>query len=102
MMQIQRHRWMNCAPTPSPSEAAFEADAAAFAAAQQSHQLNAIVVNHMLQLPNLTFDEIAESVHQQTFNHVFAIYHLLVDKLGAQRREEQRLQQHIGASTSAR
>lgn len=56
--------------------------------------LNTIVVNNMLKLPKLTFDEIAESVHQHTFNHVYAIYYLLVDKLQAKRKEQQRLQHH--------
>lgn len=100
LQQIARHRWMGRAPASSPCDSAFEADAAAFAAQQhqQPQQLNTVVVNHMLQLPSLTVDEIADAVHQQTFNHVFAIYHLLVDKLSTQRREEQRLQQHIGGS----
>lgn len=50
----------------------------------------------MLQLPNLTFDEIAESVHQKTFNHIYAIYNLLVDKIQAKRNEQMRLQLHAG------
>lgn len=62
--------------------------------------LDSVVVNHMLQLPNLTFDEIAESVHQKTFNHIYAIYNLLVDKIQAKRNEQLRLQHHANLGYS--
>lgn len=96
--QIAQHRWLTLATTayndlsPDLSEPPLPLI--------PSQQLDSVVVTHMLQLPKLTFDEIAESVHQLTFNHIFAIYHLLVDKLSAQHREEQRLQQHLGSTYS--
>lgn len=96
--QIAEHRWLTLATTayndlsPDLSEPPSPL--------VPSQQLDGVVVTHMLQLPKLTFDEIAESVHQLTFNHIFAIYHLLVDKLSAQHREEQRLQQHLGSTYS--
>lgn len=62
--------------------------------------LDTTVVNNMLKLPKLTFDEIAESVHQNTFNHIYAIYYLLVDKLLAKRKEQQRLQHHTNLAYS--
>lgn len=62
--------------------------------------LDSTVVNNMLKLPKLTFDEIAESVHNHTFNHIYAIYYLLVDKLLAKRKEQQRLQHHTNLAYS--
>lgn len=95
LKQISQHRWMQCR-SPSINE-----DCSNTTPMTQQElitetpaNLDSIVVNHMLQLPNLTFDEIAESVHQNTFNHIYAIYNLLVDKLQAKRNEQQRLQHH--------
>lgn len=92
LKQISQHRWMLCRSSNSeePKEAT-ETNT-------ESSNLDTIVVTHMLQLPNLTFDEIAESVHKNTFNHIYAIYNLLVDKLQAKRREQQRLQHHASLS----
>lgn len=88
LKQISLHRWMSCQPPlidefndPTPIE-------------PEPTNLDTIVITNMLQLPNLTFDEIAESVHKSTFNHIYAIYNLLVDKLHAKRKEQQRLQHH--------
>lgn len=66
----------------------------------EATNLDSIVVNNMLKLPKLTFDEIAESVHQNTFNHIYAIYYLLVDKLATKRKEQQRLQHHTSLGYS--
>ncbi|KAM8714187.1 hypothetical protein ACLKA7_014342 [Drosophila subpalustris] len=57
-------------------------------------QLDAVVMTHMLQLPGLTADMIAQSVHEQRFDNIYAIYNLLQDKLLQKRREKQRLQHH--------
>lgn len=88
LKQISQHRWMSCRSSNAeePKEATETNN--------ESSNLDTIVVTHMLQLPNLTFDEIAESVHKNTFNHIYAIYNLLVDKLQAKRSEQQRLQHH--------
>lgn len=91
--QISRHRWLTLS-TAVPGDVAT--DHGYQIATIPSQQMDNVVVSHMLKLPQLTFDEIAESVHQQTFNHVFAIYHLLTDKLSSQLQEEKRLQHHLG------
>ncbi|XP_031619529.1 serine/threonine-protein kinase SIK3 homolog isoform X2 [Contarinia nasturtii] len=91
LKQISQHRWMQC-KLPSINDdcsTTIQTDSI-----ETTGTLDSIVINHMLQLPNLTFDEIAESVHQNTFNHIYAIYNLLVDKLQAKRNEQQRLQHH--------
>ncbi|XP_055309782.1 uncharacterized protein LOC129573368 isoform X2 [Sitodiplosis mosellana] len=101
LKQISQHRWMQCR-SPSINEDGSNTTPTTTTAGAGSEiitelpakNLDSIVVNHMLQLPNLTFDEIAESVHQNTFNHIYAIYNLLVDKLQAKRNEQQRLQHH--------
>ncbi|XP_049540937.1 uncharacterized protein LOC125954571 isoform X3 [Anopheles darlingi] len=56
--------------------------------------LDAVVMTHMLQLPGLTADMIAQSVHENRFDHIYAIYSLLVDKLRQKRKEKGRLQHH--------
>nr|CAD7589724.1 unnamed protein product [Timema genevievae] len=43
--------------------------------------LNNEVVEHMLRLPGLDSEMIQRSVQSQSFDHISAIYHLLVDKL---------------------
>lgn len=96
LKQILDHRWMLC-------QSASTIDDYSELLAQSCEQtatLDTIVVNNMLQLPNLTFDEIAESVHNKLFNHIYAIYNLLVDKLQAKRREQKRLQHHASLAYS--
>lgn len=90
LKQISQHRWMSC-KAPSIND---EVCGVTSSDLESSTNLDSIVVNHMLQLPNLTFDEIAESVHNNAFNHIYAIYNLLVDKLRSKRIEQQRLQHH--------
>lgn len=108
LKQISQHRWMQCRSSSINEDCCIPAAATTTTTAPsatigggseinsdtQTANLDSIVVNHMLQLPNLTFDEIAESVHQNTFNHIYAIYNLLVDKLQAKRNEQLRLQHH--------
>lgn len=59
--------------------------------------LDAEVINHMLQIPNLTADLVAQSVHELRYDHIFAIYHLLCDRLEEKRKEQKRLQ-HLAYS----
>ncbi|KAJ8916548.1 hypothetical protein NQ315_000190 [Exocentrus adspersus] len=66
--QIVKHRWLSDAP-PVDTGPVVET------------QLNMTVIDHMLQLPNLTQAMIVHSVKNKTFDHIFAIYNLLVDKL---------------------
>ncbi|XP_068144702.1 uncharacterized protein Sik3 isoform X1 [Drosophila tropicalis] len=63
-------------------------------------QLDSVVMTHMLQLPGLTADMIAQSVHEQRFDNIYAIYNLLQDKLQQKRRENQRLQHHASLAYS--
>ncbi|XP_030369599.1 uncharacterized protein LOC115634549 isoform X2 [Scaptodrosophila lebanonensis] len=63
-------------------------------------QLDSVVMTHMLQLPGLTADMIAQSVHEQRFDNIYAIYNLLHDKLQQKRRESQRLQHHANLAYS--
>ncbi|KAH8407497.1 hypothetical protein KR222_003645, partial [Zaprionus bogoriensis] len=63
-------------------------------------QLDAVIMTHMLQLPGLTADMIAQSVHEQRFDNIYAIYNLLQDKLLQRRRENQRLQHHASLAYS--
>lgn len=105
LKQISQHRWMQCkspsinddaciTPTTATTPMSDGSESNTIITTTTATTLDSVVVNHMLQLPNLTFDEIAESVHQKTFNHIYAIYNLLVDKIQAKRNEQLRLQHH--------
>nr|XP_015836278.1 PREDICTED: serine/threonine-protein kinase SIK3 [Tribolium castaneum] len=68
MSQIAKHRWL--AHTP-PVDTGPEREL----------QLNKTVIDHMLQLPNLNQNMVLASVKNNTFDHIHAIYNLLLDKL---------------------
>lgn len=93
LKQVSMHRWMNCQSS-NVEEPFFEP------VSDEPVTLDTVVITNMLQLPNLTFDEIAESIHNNSFNHIYAIYNLLVDKLQAKRRDQQRLQHHTNLAFS--
>ena len=69
LSQIEKHRWFVDSPTidtgPNHSDL----------------QLNRTVVEHMLQLPGLNQNMIVHSIKNNSFDHIYAIYNLLVDKL---------------------
>lgn len=92
LLQISQHCWM------SPFAGSMEETKKIISG--KPVVLDSVVIKHMLELPNLTFDEIAESVHQNSCNHIYAIYNLLVDKLNKKRKEQQRLQHHAGIAYS--
>nr|CAI5832664.1 unnamed protein product [Callosobruchus analis] len=69
MQQIVRHRWLADAP---PVDTGPDPDL---------HHPNATVVEHMLQLPNLDHNVIMHSLKTRAFDHIYAIYNLLLDKL---------------------
>ncbi|CAH1977776.1 unnamed protein product [Acanthoscelides obtectus] len=69
MQQIVRHRWLADAP---PVDTGPDPDL---------QQPNATVVEHMLQLPNLDHNVIMHSLKTRAFDHIYAIYNLLLDKL---------------------
>ena len=62
--------------------------------------LDNVVVKHMQQLPGLTVDMIMQSVLENRYDHIYAMYNLLVDKLQAKRREQQRLEHHASLAYS--
>ncbi|KAJ8967019.1 hypothetical protein NQ314_003136 [Rhamnusium bicolor] len=66
--QIVKHRWLSDAP---PVDTGPERDL----------QLNKTVIDHMLQLPNLNHNMIMHSLKSNSFDHIYAIYNLLLDKL---------------------
>ncbi|XP_053673249.1 uncharacterized protein LOC128723521 [Anopheles nili] len=67
---------------------------------REPENLDTVVMTHMLQLPGLTADMIAQSVHESRFDHIYAIYNLLVDKLRQKRKEKGRLQHHASLAYS--
>ncbi|XP_034233875.1 serine/threonine-protein kinase SIK3-like isoform X2 [Thrips palmi] len=74
--QILRHKWMTEGHPPSvpPCEPIVDLD-------PEPEPLNKLVMEHMLQLPGLTSEMILQSIQERRFDHISAIYHLLVDKL---------------------
>ncbi|XP_066261864.1 uncharacterized protein [Euwallacea similis] len=67
--QVMKHRWL------SDAEPALPLDV------EEDQKLNNTVIDHMLQLPGLDRAAIARSLEQDSFDHIYAIYHLLLDKL---------------------
>ncbi|XP_056645407.1 serine/threonine-protein kinase SIK3-like isoform X1 [Diorhabda sublineata] len=67
--QILKHRWLNDVP---PVENVI---------LEKDLQLNKTVIDHMLQLPNLNQNMIVQSLKTNSFDHIYAIYNLLLDKL---------------------
>lgn len=68
LTQIAKHRWLSDAP---PVDTGPE---------RELH-LNKTVIDHMLQLPGLDQNMILQSLKSNSFDHIYAIYNLLVDKL---------------------
>lgn len=68
LVQIARHRWLaDTQPVDTGP--------------QRELQLNKTVIDHMLQLPGLNQNLILQSIKNNSFDHIYAIYNLLVDKL---------------------
>ncbi|XP_017040848.1 LOW QUALITY PROTEIN: uncharacterized protein LOC108087804 [Drosophila ficusphila] len=113
--QIIKHRWLSEWQSEMQEEERFESMSYACGSGNVSKsastsslgsvadsppQLDSVVMTHMLQLPGLTADMIAQSVHEQRFDNIYAIYNLLQDKLQQRRRENQRLQHHASLAYS--
>lgn len=99
MKQITRHRWMSqWASFTLPDDPLL--NPCSRSSSSESLNLDTTVVSHMLQLSGLTADMIAQSVHENRFDHIYAIYNLLVDKLKKKRKEQQRLQHHASLAYS--
>lgn len=56
--------------------------------------LDTVVLGNMLQFNGLTADKIAQSVHENRYDSIYAMYFLLLDKLKLRRRDQRRLQQY--------
>lgn len=67
--QIAKHRWLSDAP---PVDTGPD---------ERDQQPNETVIDHMLQLPGLNKQLIRQSLANNNFDHIYAIYNLLVDKL---------------------
>ncbi|XP_022250689.1 serine/threonine-protein kinase SIK3-like isoform X2 [Limulus polyphemus] len=48
---------------------------------EEEKPVNELIIEHMLQLPGITEEQIIQSVQAKCFDHYSAIYHLLLDKL---------------------
>ncbi|KAF5281309.1 hypothetical protein FQR65_LT14770 [Abscondita terminalis] len=68
MAQIARHRWLADVPPIDTGP-------------NRELHLNKTVIEHMLQLPQLNQHVILQSLKSNSFDHIYAIYNLLVDKL---------------------
>lgn len=88
LKQISKHRWLTRYNLINLSELNDRLTASSV----DSVNLNTVVINHMLQIPGLTADLVAQSVHEARFDHIYAIYHLLCDKLEEKRKEQKTLQ----------
>jgi serine/threonine-protein kinase SIK3 len=92
LKQIAKHRWLTRYNLIEATELNDK-----LISFTDTKNLNTIVVNHMLQIPGLTADMIAESVYEKRYDHIYAIYHLLCDKLEEKQKEQTRLQ-HLAYS----
>ncbi|XP_070501371.1 uncharacterized protein Sik3 isoform X2 [Chironomus tepperi] len=94
LKQIAKHRWLTRYNLINLTELNDT-----LTTQMDTKNLDTIVINHMLQIPGLTADLIAQSVHESRYDHIYAIYHLLCDKLEEKRKEQKRLQ-HLAYSRS--
>ncbi|XP_030755254.1 serine/threonine-protein kinase SIK3-like isoform X1 [Sitophilus oryzae] len=69
LSQIVKHKWLSDADPPLQLDD------------EEDQRLNNTVIEHMLQLPGLDRAAIARSLEINSFDHIYAIYHLLLDKL---------------------
>ncbi|GBP73724.1 hypothetical protein EVAR_103186_1 [Eumeta japonica] len=75
--------WGACACHPAPCGACCP-----------SAPLHETIVNHMTTIPSLTRRHVQEAVQETRFDHVYAIYHLLLDKLRQRSSARNSLQHH--------
>ncbi|KAK4878193.1 hypothetical protein RN001_010699 [Aquatica leii] len=68
MTQVAKHRWLSNVPPVDTGP-------------NREMHLNKTVIEHMLQLPQLNQHMILQSLKSNSFDHIYAIYNLLVDKL---------------------
>ncbi|XP_064470778.1 serine/threonine-protein kinase SIK3-like isoform X2 [Ornithodoros turicata] len=86
--QIVHHKWMQANSTSNDTCLCDSCDNSPEATPlEESEALDNIVLQHMLQLPQLTAEQIEQSVQERRFDHYSAIYHLLRDKLEQQQKK---------------
>jgi serine/threonine-protein kinase SIK3 len=78
--QILAHQWMG-GDGHSPDPELVVEHGSPEMTSQVSPQLNQLVIESMLTLPDLDADTLLQAVQGNAFNHVSAIYNLLVDQL---------------------
>uniref|UniRef100_A0A182MLI5 Non-specific serine/threonine protein kinase n=1 Tax=Anopheles culicifacies TaxID=139723 RepID=A0A182MLI5_9DIPT len=103
LKQIAHHRWLeqyNSIPMLEAGDYGGSVGGTIVQPQRETENLDTVVMTHMLQLPGLTADMIAQSVHESRFDHIYAIYNLLVDKLRQKRKEKGRLQHHASLAYS--
>ncbi|KAJ8706413.1 hypothetical protein PYW08_011039 [Mythimna loreyi] len=85
LRSVARHRWLEAhqpGPGPPHYDAWGGACACHAAGAERSDAAQRdTVVAHMLTLPGLTHQHIEQAIQEDRFDHISAIYHLLMDKL---------------------
>ncbi|XP_017484495.1 PREDICTED: serine/threonine-protein kinase SIK2-like [Rhagoletis zephyria] len=110
LKQIIKHRWLSDWAA-ELDDYAQHSDSSPLACSDSNSSCNAQttatvanldteIMKNMLQLPGLTADMIAESVHNHRFDNIYAIYYLLADKLQQRRREQHRMQHQAAYSRS--
>ncbi|XP_017492070.1 PREDICTED: uncharacterized protein LOC108380158 isoform X2 [Rhagoletis zephyria] len=108
LKQIIKHRWLSDWAA-ELDDYAQHSDSSPLACSDSNSSCNAQttatvanldteIMKNMLQLPGLTADMIAESVHNHRFDNIYAIYYLLADKLQQRRREQHRMQHQAAYS----
>ncbi|XP_045508617.1 MAP/microtubule affinity-regulating kinase 4 isoform X2 [Colias croceus] len=83
LQAVAKHHWLR-ARAPAGAEAelsAGECGCHPAGAKPEDSAAHDAALEHMLTLPGLSHGLIQQSVHEERFDHISAIYHLLVDKL---------------------
>ncbi|CAB3233490.1 unnamed protein product [Arctia plantaginis] len=81
---VARHRWLGAhqpGPGPGPCELSTGACACHSARELDAEGARDTVIAHMLTLPGLTHHHIEQAIQEDRFDHISAIYHLLMEKL---------------------
>ncbi|CAN7979966.1 unnamed protein product, partial [Ixodes pacificus] len=84
--QVVQHKWMRQGAPYPEFERLMERCGKAPSSSEDGEMVDAIVLQHMLQLPHITREQIEQSVQEKRFDHYSAIYHLLYDKLQNQQK----------------
>ncbi|XP_076372235.1 serine/threonine-protein kinase SIK3-like isoform X2 [Tachypleus tridentatus] len=84
IQQIVQHKWMQQGgPCPELETLIGQRKMEAL---DENEPINELIIQHMLQLPGISSEQIAKSVREKRFDDYSAIYHLLLDKLKSHQR----------------